>query len=196
MKACWTLSLVSIVLLSGASSVLAQGGSQNLGMAHRATQQLNPAIKENLIPDFGYVVYGSDGTVLKAFGPGTPVEQLPTGDLQVLGAQFPPGAVVRTEDGPTYVDALAKVEQPDAVDSDYTKTLKDVVNSISEGAEYVATNLCPHAARPSNIKVEIVGGFNFYVHGSVTSTVDWNLEEICEDNDGAMNSATQPFSPQ
>ena len=131
------------------------------------------------VPDYGYVLYGEEGQVLRAYGPEAPVEFDETGAVTVQGAEIPPGATVRTEDGPTYLNALAQVQGAEAAETDYTRTLRDVVSSINVGAQYVAENLCPHPARPSNIKVEIVGGFNFYVHGSVTSTVDWDLEKIC-----------------
>lgn len=163
-------------------AVAQPGGGMNLGQLARAQQTLKAVAVEDFVPDYGYVVYGEGGEVLKAFGPDTPVQVDPLGNIFITGADLPAGAVVKTEDGPTFVQALSSVEADNpSEDSDITKTLRGLVDSISDGAEYVELKLCPHPARPTKITVEIEGGFDFYVHGSVVSTVDWDLEAMCDD---------------
>lgn len=144
----------------------------------------------DLVPDYGYVVYDANGEAIKAFGPGTPVDFLPDGSLRVLGTDLPAGSVLTTEDGPAFLSALGTIaEKSPTADSDYSKKMRELVGSISDGAAYVAESLCPHPARPSTITVEMEGGFSFGVHGSIKSTVDWNLDEICPASDAAALSS-------
>lgn len=132
-------------------------------------------------PDFGYVVYDTAGGIVKAFGPGTPVDKTPEGKITIEGADLPPGYSVKIEDGITYLDAInTLVAENPPEDSEYAERIREVVRSISDGATTVQKTLCPHPARPTNVTVEISGGFSLGVYGSLKSTVDWNLEEICK----------------
>ena len=130
-------------------------------------------------PDYGYLVYDQSGKVVKAFGPQTPITMDANGRLQIPGASLPEGAVLRTEDGPTYVNAVAGLFTDDPDQSAYTEKIRDMVTSVSESATYVRDTLCPHPARPSAIQVEIEGGFSVGVHAGFKSTVDWDLDKIC-----------------
>lgn len=128
------------------------------------------------LPGFGYVVYDVDGKPVKAFGPETPVTT-DNGKIDILGGGLPESWTVKTEDTPTYLAALSSVTAPD--ESTYTKKIREVVDSINEGAAIVKSKLCSNPARPTAIQVEVVGGFSFGVHGSITSTVDWDLDKMC-----------------
>lgn len=177
--------IVALITAFATSTAFGQVGMPLPGQYIELKRAQQDAALAAAMPDYGYVVYGSDGAAIKAFGPETPISVDQQGNVTITGAELPPGATVITEDGPTFFQALGSVgaNTSPEVDTEITRTLRDVVDSISEGAEYVATTLCPHPARPTKITVAIEGGFNFYVHGSVVSTVDWDLEAMCGDED-------------
>ncbi|RVM88120.1 hypothetical protein [Sinorhizobium meliloti] len=142
---------------------------------------------------YGFVVYGSDGEILKAYGPETPVTETSEGKLTILGGELPAGAVLRTEDALTYQSAFQTLALQKEK-TDYQQRLEEIVDEINKGAVYIKDTLCPHPARPSNMTLEVAGGFSFGVHGSLTSTVDWDLEKLCSVKDlakQAKESATQ-----
>lgn len=130
-------------------------------------------------PDYGYVVYDNAGKPAKVFGPNTPVTS-ENGSINIVGGNIPTNWTVKTEDPATYLKALAVVGGADvSTESDYTQEIREVVDSINEGAKIVKETLCENPARPSVIKVEVAGGFSLGVYGSITSTVDWDLDKIC-----------------
>jgi hypothetical protein len=134
----------------------------------------------NKTPDYGYVVYDADGKAIKAFGPDTPITT-EAGNISIVGGDIPAGAIVKTEDGPAYLNALFNIsaKSSEEVKSDLSKQLNDLAVSIGEGTRSLKDSLCANPAHPSTVKVEIEGGFSFGVYGSIKSTVDWDLEKVC-----------------
>jgi hypothetical protein len=131
------------------------------------------------IPDYGFVVYDKDGKPVKAFGPATPTD-VKDGSIQIIGNQFPQGWYVKTEDSPSYLKALFQIsEDKKSADSSYVNNIREMVQSIDEGASIVKSTLCNNPARPSSIQVEVIGGFSLGIYGSLKSTVDWDLEKMC-----------------
>jgi hypothetical protein len=132
------------------------------------------------VPEFGYVVYSDTGKPIKAFGPGTPIENN-DGKLTILGAEMPPGAQVKTEDGAAFWNAYTSLWNENVVEisDEYAEAFRKLVSSIDSNATYLKNTLCKHEARPTTVTVEVEGGASFVVHAGMKSTVHWNLEEIC-----------------
>jgi hypothetical protein len=172
--------LILVATLVLPTSAFAQQLSNDRG-ASMGNLSPNVAYSDTIaprLPDFGYVVYDNTGKPVKAFGPNTPVQR-ENGTIDIIGAGIPSDYTIKTEDAPSYLNALATVSGAATEESDYTETIREVVDSINEGAKIVKDTLCKNPSRPSVIKVEVAGGFSFGVHGSITSTVDWDLDKIC-----------------
>lgn len=184
----------AVALIAIAGKAYAQGGWTGAPSDRIAQHQLwVERAAESAAPDFGYVVYDEVGHPIKAFGPDAPVEMGPDGKLFIQGNELPAGAEIRTEDGITYLNTFAALAaaQDQQAPGEYAQRFNEMLASINNGASAIITHLCPNPARPSRVQVSFSGGFSFWVHGSLTSTVDWDLEEICKESKTAGQSSSR-----
>lgn len=149
--------------------------------------RISEKIKQQVAtPDFGYIVYDAAGKPIKAFGPTTPVVLGPDGKYSLPGSNLPVGATIRIEDALTFEKIKQQLIDVSLVQEagyqEYVEQFRSIVQSIADNAAYVRNTLCPHPARPTKIQVEIEGGFSALFSASMTSTVEWDLNELCKES--------------
>lgn len=169
------------ILFFGALAAMPAYG-QSIGMfVPRISEKIS---QREAAPDFGYIVYDSVGKPIKAFGPTTPVVLGLDGKYSLPGSDLPVGSTIRIEDALTYEKIKQQLIDVSLVQEAgyqaYVDQFRSIVQSIADNAAYVRNTLCPHPARPTKVQVEIEGGFSALFSASMTSTVEWDLNELCK----------------
>ena len=128
-------------------------------------------------PDFGFVVYDTEGSAWDILSGDVPYQTLGSG-IDIIGYHLPQGYTVNTVGKPRYVDAVIEIAQERQVGAP-SNDIEKAVQIVKSAGDYIMQELCTSAGRPTEIALNLTAGFRLVFDVETGSKFTWDLEVVC-----------------
>ncbi len=129
----------------------------------------------NNAPDFGFVVYDTEGKPVDVFGESAPYKEIDN-IVKITGYNLPKGYTVNTVGAAGYIEAVSKIAQTVEAPSD---DVENAVQTVKSASAYIVQELCSAVGRPTEITLNLTAGFKLAFTVETGSQFHWDLEVVC-----------------
>lgn len=126
-------------------------------------------------PEFGFVVYDSEGLPVDVFGGTAPFKTV-NDAVEITGYNLPEGYSVKTVGTAGYVEAVSMIAQLVEAPSD---DVENAVQTVKGASAYIVQELCSTLGRPTEITLNLTAGFKLAFSVETGSQFHWDLEVVC-----------------